>query len=146
MDTFRPAGITKKYFTVEEANRTLPLVKSVVRDIVEQLKVVNELRGRLEGITSAAANRPRDVYAEELAQSEAAKEAEESKLESYFEELSNLGVEFKGPDGLCDFPAIVDGREVYLCWRLGEPEVAHWHEIEAGFAGRRPLPPAARAN
>jgi hypothetical protein len=41
--------------------------------------------------------------------------------------------------GLIDFPALRDGEEVYLCWLLDEPEVAHWHAIEAGFPGRRPL-------
>jgi hypothetical protein len=43
-----------------------------------------------------------------------------------------------------DFPALLDGREVYLCWVVGEPEVAHWHELEAGFAGRRALGRTAR--
>ena len=65
---------------------------------------------------------------------------EEIKLGSYIDELNKLGVELKGPlDGLCDFYSILDGREVYLCWRLGEPEVAHWHELNAGIIGRRPL-------
>jgi hypothetical protein len=41
--------------------------------------------------------------------------------------------------GLIDFPALREDREVYLCWLLGEPEITHWHEIDAGFAGRRPL-------
>jgi hypothetical protein len=41
--------------------------------------------------------------------------------------------------GLVDFPAVREGREVYLCWMAGEPEVAHWHELDAGAAGRRPL-------
>jgi hypothetical protein len=50
-----------------------------------------------------------------------------------------LGVEPKGGDGLVDFPALWDGRLVYLCWKLGEPEVLYWHEIDAGFAGRQPL-------
>ena len=51
-----------------------------------------------------------------------------------------VGVELKDPfSGLVDFPAWRHGHEVYLCWRLGEPDVAHWHELDAGFAGRRPL-------
>ena len=46
----------------------------------------------------------------------------------------------QAPDrGLVDFPAVMDGEEVYLCWLLDEPAVDHWHSIEAGFAGRRPL-------
>lgn len=53
--------------------------------------------------------------------------------------MKALGVELKGFDGLCDFPSQRDGREVYLCWRLGEPEVHYWHELHTGFAGRQPL-------
>ena len=63
------------------------------------------------------------MYAEELAQSQAELDTEEQKLMSYIEELKRLGVEFKGPDGLCDFYSMMDGREVFLCWRLGEAEV-----------------------
>ena len=51
-----------------------------------------------------------------------------------------LGVEPKGAaEGLVDFPMMMDGRLVYLCWRVGEPEILYWHELEAGFAGRQPL-------
>ncbi len=117
----------------------LPLVSSIVRDIVDQLRVVNDLRQRLSGVGSGK-SRQSDVYAEELAQSQAERETEEAKLTSYVDELTKLGVELKGPDGLCDFPAMIAGREVCLCWRLGETEIRFWHEVHAGFAGRKPLP------
>ena len=59
---------------------------------------------------------------------------------SSWRELRQLGVEPKSAsEGLVDFPAIIDGRMVYLCWKLGEPEVQFWHEITAGFQGRQPL-------
>ena len=52
--------------------------------------------------------------------------------------MKKLKVELKDPFiGLIDFPCLMDGREVYLCWRLGEPELAHWHELDSGFAGRK---------
>lgn len=54
--------------------------------------------------------------------------------------VQEMGVVVKDIDrGLVDFPAVIDGREVYLCWQLGEDSVAHWHELDAGFRGRRPL-------
>ena len=57
-----------------------------------------------------------------------------------FETLEKLDLVVRDLDrGLVDFPALIDGREVYLCWLLDEPAVGHWHGIEAGFAGRRPL-------
>jgi hypothetical protein len=139
-----PVEASKKFFTVEEANRALPLVRAIVSDIVEQFGIVNDLRQRLSAL--ATRNRKRradDPYSEEVAQHEADMEAEESKLNAYMEELTKLGVELKGHDGLCDFPSLRDGREVCLCWRLGEPEVLYWHEIHAGFSGRQLLRAAA---
>ena len=62
------------------------------------------------------------------------------KMREYEQELKNLGVELKDYYiGLIDFPCWMDGREVNLCWKLGEPEVAHWHELDAGYSGRQRL-------
>lgn len=133
----------KKHFSVEDANRALPLVRAIVGDIVEQYQRVDDLRRRLSVISTRTRSKPvaDDPYAEELKHSEAELESEEAKLRAYVEELERLGVELKGPDGLCDFPSIQDGRAVYLCWRLGEPEVMYWHDRQSGFAGRKPIKP-----
>jgi len=137
-------GKKRKYFTVEEANKALPLVRMIVGDIVRQYRVVEDLQQRLSMVSKDRRKPSKDVYAEELAQSQAELDAEEKKLTSYIEELRRLGVEFKGPDGLCDFYSIMDGREVFLCWRLGETEVSHWHDLNSGFTGRQPLTVHAR--
>ena len=61
-------------------------------------------------------------------------------LQGYVDELRELGVEPKGAvEGLVDFPSKMDGRVVYLCWKLGEPEVLFWHDLDSGFGGRQPL-------
>ena len=71
-------------------------------------------------------------------------ERDKHRLNDYLGELTVLGVEPKGAlEGLVDFPAMHEDREVYLCWRLGESEITHWHETDAGFAGRKPLTVAA---
>lgn len=138
-----------KHFTVDEANRMLPLVRRIVADIVRQWELVNDLERRLATLSRRGAKggpaRDADPYEEESARSQAEFDAERAKLGGYVEELKALGVELKGPDGLCDFPSLREGREVYLCWRLGEPEVGFWHEIRDGFAGRQPLSPAPAA-
>jgi hypothetical protein len=59
------------------------------------------------------------------------------KIRVELEQFQELGVELKAADGLVDFRALKAGRQVYLCWRFGEPEVSHWHELEGGFAGRQ---------
>jgi hypothetical protein len=67
-------------------------------------------------------------------------ERDQERLRGYEQEVASLNVELKDYlTGLVDFPCWMDNREVYLCWRLGEPEVAHWHELDAGFAGRQKL-------
>ena len=132
-------GKKRKYFTVEEANKALPAGQDDRRRYRSPVP-----GGRGPAATAFDGRKDRrkssnDLYSEELAQSQAELDAEEQKLTSYIEELKRLGVEFKGPDGLCDFYSIKDGREVLLCWRLGEPMVAHWHDLDSGFAGRRSL-------
>ena len=133
----------KKYFKVEEANQSLPLVRAVVSDIVSKFKEIQERKERLNLLRPK--NRPKNqtadsMYAEELQQVEQDLEAEVVRLEEYILELQALGVELKDPAmGLVDFPGLMDGREVCLCWKLGEPEVAFWHEIDAGFQGRQSL-------
>jgi hypothetical protein len=129
----------KKYFTVAEANSTLPLVRAIVRDVTE---LARELRERGERLTRLRPGERglSEAHQEELLQVQAEFERGQERMKEYEGELKRLGIELKDYfTGLIDFPCWMNGREVYLCWRLGEPEVAHWHEVEAGFAGRQKL-------
>ncbi len=129
-----------KLFTIEEANAMLPLVRAITRDLARLSREVIDRRQRLDSLTYGRDMASGDPYDDELAQIEEELEKDARQLQAYVDELRQLGVEPKsGPEGLVDFPAIVDGRLVFLCWRLGEPEVLHWHDLEAGFAGRQPL-------
>lgn len=145
MSASHRSGGFKRYYTAEEANKALPLVRMIVADAVKQIQAVETLQHRLSGVSSGKKGAD-DPYAEEVAQTLAELESENDRLRELLDELGKLGVELKGPDGLCDFPSLRDGREVYLCWRLGEPSVAHWHELDAGFAGRQVLEAPAAEN
>lgn len=129
-----------KQFSVEEANRTLPLVRRIVEDIVATYQRWQERVREFESIAaSARADRPGD--AAERIQFEVQQLAAE--IAGYVEELTELGIEFKGFEtGLVDFPGEIEGRPVYLCWQLGESSVQFWHARDAGFAGRQPLVPS----
>ncbi len=132
-----------KYYTPEMANRSLPLVRRIVEDIVVQFARWQARVREFEmasASNSVAAPSPRAAELErEVAQLAA-------ELEHFQGELAALGVEFKDyVQGLVDFPALRDGRTVYLCWCLGEPSVEFWHEVHAGYAGRRPLGPRVAA-
>ena len=135
------ANSLKKLFTVDEANATLPLVRAIATDLATLSREVIDRRERLATLhSSRLPSKTRDAYSEELAQIEDELNKDSERLHEYVEELRALGVEPKnGPEGLIDFPCEMDGHVVYLCWKLGESEVLHWHEIDAGFRGRQPL-------
>lgn len=137
------SSVPKKYYTIEEANHALPLVRAIVADIVRQFRDISDRKERLTQIQRSRSSRERaagDLYSEEIAQVESDLEKEISVLQDYVVELEKLGVEIKDASrGLVDFRSIFDGREVYLCWMLGEDEVSHWHELDAGFSGRQSL-------
>ena len=121
-----------KTFTIDQANRMLPLVRKIVQDIVDDYARWQKL---VKALDVSAASSPRDAGELDRLQRDIQTIAE--TIDRYVGELNELGVEIKGMDvGLVDFPGEMGGRPVCLCWRLGEPAVAHWHERDAGFAGR----------
>lgn len=123
----------RKIFTLEHANRTIPLVKRIVADMVKQYKRVCSLEERCH------IRRP-DVSQEQHQAIRRQYEVELEKLRDLYEELTAIGCELKDwRMGLVDFPAVMDGREIELCWRLGEDRVEHFHEIGAGFSHRQSL-------
>lgn len=129
-----------KTFTVEQANRTLPLVRRIVADIMALYPRWRECVAELEVLaatTTAGDPESRSALLERLAQTRAA------EIEGCIREIRELGIEYKLPldAGLVDFPGEIGGRSVYLCWRFDESSVQFWHELDAGFAGRQPLTP-----
>lgn len=126
-----------RFFTVEEANRTLPLVSRIMADIVEENDRLQELLPSLKETRGRARRNP--AAQEALGQLRTEVAAISARLEGYLEELGKVGCVFKGPQGLVDFYSMRDGRPVFLCWRYGEDEIRWWHELEGGFAGRLEL-------
>ena len=134
--------LQRKIFTPAEANATLPLVRAIVSDLVDLSREVTERRQRLAMLTGGKSSKSRDPYHEELVQIQEELEKDSMRLRDFVEELRALGVEPKGStEGLVDFPARLNGRKVYLCWKLGESRVLFWHDMEAGYTGRQPLRP-----
>ena len=133
----------RRFFTVDEANQRLPLVRVIVADIVTLFTDVQDRRQRLADLLQRDANRgqrTQSVYTEELEQMQADIDTDIERLNGFARELAELGAELKDPTiGLIDFPARVDDREVCLCWQQGESDIAFWHETDTGFAGRRPV-------
>jgi hypothetical protein len=128
-----------KYFTIAEAERTLPLVRRIVADITTLYPRWRELVHRYE--LAAAAAKPE--WGESPEQLSLHQEIDDlaARITEYQAELERVGCVFKGfEEGLVDFYGKLDGRDIFWCWKQGEERIGHWHEVEAGFAGRRPLP------
>ena len=126
-------------FTVEQANRTLPLVRKIVEDVVEQHRHWREAILELDLVASSLRA---DDPSERAMMLERAVQSLAREIDGYKRELEDLGIQLKDPRlGLVDFPSEMAGRTVLLCWRLGEPEVQYWHELDSGYAGRQPLSP-----
>jgi hypothetical protein len=140
MPSSKSVRAKRKHFTVAEANAMLPLLRSILRDVTDLARSLQERQQSLSRVHAKAGGKGCDVYQEEVDQANAALERDQERMREFETELKNLGVELKDYfTGLIDFYSLRDGREIFLCWRLGEAEVAHWHELEAGFAGRQRL-------
>ena len=127
-----------KLFTLEEAERTLPLVRRVVQDLTAEYPGWRAAVARFELLTGGA----RADWGEtgELVAAREAAAGHAERINRYLQELEAVGCVFKGFDaGLVDFHSLRDDRPIFLCWRLGEDRITHWHEIDSGFAGRQPI-------
>lgn len=132
--------MARKYFTLAEANRTLPLVRRIVTDIMALHPRWHELVHRYE--LAAAQARPEWGESPEQLALRAQIEEVAREISGFITELDQLGCVFKGFEpGLVDFYGQLDGRDVFWCWRQGEVAIGYYHEIETGYAGRKPVPP-----
>ncbi len=133
-------------FTVAEANALLPQVRGTLREIAElreEVRVRVDKLGVLDALWGEKVRGPDNPDHQEYRDHRAGLGCLHRSIEQLVRErLTDRDVRFPVgglEHGLVDFPTTLDGRWVYLCWRKGESEVAWWHEIDAGFAGRRPL-------
>ncbi len=127
----------RKLFTLQEANDLLPTIKA---ELANLQKLTNELEAQ-HTLYQILKNKTVDKDGEPLFELESRLEFKQLEIKLFVENFTRKGVLLKMIEpGLLDFPSIVDGKEVLLCWREGEERVTHYHEYEDGFAGRRPHP------
>jgi len=125
-------------FTEQEVNALIPRLERIVSRMQQRGA---ELRAAVETAAAESGDTGRAISVAELLRLRPEVEPAAREIESLLQEIESLGGEFKGLDlGLVDFPSEIDGRAVLLCWQYGEAEVGYYHELDTGFAGRRPLP------
>ncbi|MEW6004485.1 MAG: DUF2203 domain-containing protein [Stygiobacter sp.] len=119
--------VKPKYFTPKEASKTLPLVKKIVEDILNNAK---QIKYYVETLGQEAEN---NVIVLALAE----------EINSYMNELEEIGCSYKDWSfelGLVDFPSVIDNKEVLLCWRSDEASIKYYHGLFEGFIGRKLIP------
>ncbi|HYI45646.1 MAG TPA: DUF2203 domain-containing protein [Actinomycetota bacterium] len=122
--------MAEKRYTQAEANSLLPYLAPTLVELREKFEAAAQIRQAVA--TAAASNggsHDRDDWSRTLA-----------RVSELLDRIQEWEIQVRDiSQGLADFPAVIDGQEAWLCWRLGEPEVAYWHPTDTGFANRRPL-------
>lgn len=130
-----------RFFDVDAANEALIEVAPLLATLSDQRAELIRLRDRTLAILSPSRGGPEtEVDAEEARRLRLRMQGVIDQMAAAVARIDALGITLRDIEhGLIDFPALANGRQVWLCWQLGERDIAHWHDLDAGFGGRRPL-------
>lgn len=133
--------MSMKTFTLQEAQTLLPVIEALLKRAQAakaRAEALDEDQRQLQQRIIMAGGMFIDVAT--AARSRAERDVAVQQARDAFGEIDSIGVQVKDMDsGLLDFPCQLDGTVVLLCWKMGEEEITHWHTIEAGFEGRKPI-------
>ena len=126
-----------RYFGIDEANALVVDVRPLLEQLRDDRDKVAELQAELQ---REMENNGSAEHAEELAERESDLRELVRRMQAVVLEIDAMGITLRDiATGLIDFPALANGRPIWLCWRLGEDDIAWWHEANAGFDARQPL-------
>ena len=128
-------------FTLDEAQSLLPILESLLRTAINANKVVEEADGEQQALQHRVfLNGGMFLDIVPLARRKAERAKAEQRAKDALAEIDSIGVQVKDLNiGLLDFPCEVEGKIILLCWKLGEKAITHWHGVQEGFAGRKPI-------
>jgi hypothetical protein len=128
-------------FTVAEAETLLPVLESLLRSAIEAKTLIEEVEAEQQALANRIfLNGGTRVDIVAVARRKAERDKALQRAKDAVAEIDATGVQVKDLDiGLLDFPCIVGGEIILLCWKLGEQGITHWHSPEEGFAGRKPI-------
>jgi len=133
-------------FTYEEAQSHLPIVSGLMLRAIEAKRMIDSVESEISEFSQRnfiIGGLLPDVH--HFARRRAARDKAVQEIKDTVAEIRAIGVQVKDLDmGLLDFPCKVDGEVVLLCWKMGEESIAHWHGLEEGFRGRKPIDESIR--
>lgn len=130
-----------RFFRLEEATRLLPEVGQALTELVRQKSDYDEANAELQQISrKVMLSGGMQVSANKVVDLRQRKQSSADAVKENYQRIQEIGCLLKDLNmGLIDFPTLYQGREVYLCWRLGEPRIEFWHGVDEGFRGRKPI-------
>lgn len=132
-----------RLFSLEEANRLIPVLEPLLATLADKKAEILAKQAELAGLLKASDGRYDERQLGRLVRGKEELKFIAEEFNVSLHEVWRLGCLVKDVDlGLVDFPTLRHGREAFLCWRRGEPAITHWHGLDEGFAGRKPLDPA----
>jgi|SRR5579862_510181 hypothetical protein len=133
--------MSERTFTLEEAQTLLPILDSLLRNALDSKKLIEDIESELQALGHRIfLNGGTLVNIVHFARRKAEREKALQRVKDSVAEIDATGVQVKDLDiGLLDFPCVVDGETILLCWKFGEKKITHWHGTTEGFAGRKPI-------
>jgi hypothetical protein len=133
--------MSSRTFTLDEAQDLLSVLESLLRKALDGKKVIESVDAEMQAVAHRVfLNGGMSLNVVHLARRKAEREKTFQRVKDAMDEIDAMGVQVKDLDiGLLDFPCEVDGQIVLLCWKLGENAITHWHGVQEGFAGRKPV-------
>jgi len=133
--------MSNRSFTLDEAHALLPILESLLRTAIDGKKLIETVDSEFQEISHRVmVNGGMHLNIVHLAQRKAEREKAIQRIKDALGEIDATGVQVKDLDiGLLDFPCEVEGRTVLLWWKLGEAGITHWHGMDEGFSGRKPI-------
>ena len=138
-----------RFYDIDDANAAVPELEGILGTLAAQRAELVRIRDEVlamrpepEAGSSSTAPEPAvaAVVADELRLARLRMQGLVDQMAAGVARIEAMGITLRDiADGLVDFPALVNGRQVWLCWKRGEPEVGFWHDLESGFSGRQPL-------
>jgi hypothetical protein len=130
-----------KHFTLDEAQSLLPVLEALLKRAMEAKRAAEEIEEKMQALS-------RKIFltggmfldVDRTKRQRASLESQLQQAKDSLAEIDAIGVQVKDLDtGLLDFPCLIDGETVLLCWKMGESRIEFWHTLDAGFRGRQPL-------
>ena len=133
--------MAQRTFTLHDAQLLLPVLKSLLKQAIDGKKLIEKIDIEFQELAQRIfLSGGLLVELGKMATRRAEREKTVQRIKDVVAEIDATGVQVKDLDmGLLDFPCVIDGKTILLCWKMGEDKITHWHDLEEGYAGRKPI-------